>query len=346
MAKATLQDLSTQLLNESDGNKFAKLKDKLIRQFGETDTTQVLEVLTNYTREGKLLHWRNFLMTDIIRLIPQDDKQYTAFFEWAIAIPNLTYWAIDGLLKTTGIQAYDQLITLATNEHLPVSNRAKAIKSLALHSQQPFDRQLPADPGYWKVQDLRLEELISWQKNGLQTGAGYAAPVTHPALQQPLTQLEQITARLEKKLQQRRKEHQDPSNPSDWLIVAADSDIQAIDSKWTLPEVYHTFLKNFSPLRVMINEGDAFPAGLDLYGAAELIARQDGYAYNSVKQEKILDWPENYLVIADAGGDPFCIDLTTTEGAIYTSMHGMGTWEFELYAESFIAFLDELEQNA
>ncbi|ACU63107.1 SMI1/KNR4 family protein [Chitinophaga pinensis] len=346
MAKVTLQDLSTQLLNESDGNKFAKLKSKLISQYGATDTTQVLEILTTYAREGKLLHWRNFLMTDIIGLIPQGDRQYAAFFEWAITIPNLTYWAVDGLLKTSGQQAYDQLITLATNDQLPVDNRAKAIKSLALHSQQPFDRQLPADPGYWKIPDLRLEELLNWQKNGYQTGAGYTPPATHAALKQPVTALDKIAARLEKKLQERRNSQQDPSNPSDWLIIAADSDIQAIDSKWQLPETYRTFLQNFSPLRVMIDEGDAFAAGLDLYGAGELIGRQDGYAYNSMKQEKILDWPENYLVIADAGGDPFCIDLTTKEGAIYTSAHGMGTWEFELYAASFLEFLDELAQNA
>lgn len=346
MAKATLQDLSAQLLNESDGNKFAKLKDKLIKQYGATDATQVLDVLTTYAREGKLLHWRNFLMTDIIRLVPQDDRQYAAFFEWAVTIPNLTYWAIDGLLKTNGQQAYDQLIALATNEQLPVDNRSKAVKSLALHSQQPFDRALPGDPGYWKIPDLRLEEILTWQKNGYQTGAGYAAPATHPALQQPVTALDKIAANLEKKLQQRRASHQDPANPSDWLIIAADSDIQAIDNKWQLPATYRTFLQHFSPLRVMIDDGDAFPAGLDLYGATELIKRQDGYAWNSVKQEKIPDWPENYLVIADAGGDPFCIDLTSKEGAIYTSMHGMGTWEFELYAASFLEFLSELEQNA
>lgn len=73
MAKATLQELSGKLFPESDGTKFSKIKDTLIKDFGVTDAAQVLEVLTRYVREGKLLHWRNFLMTDITRLIGQDD---------------------------------------------------------------------------------------------------------------------------------------------------------------------------------------------------------------------------------------------------------------------------------
>jgi hypothetical protein len=346
MAKTKLQELSDKLFNEADGSKVARIKDNLISKFGSTETDQVLEVLTRYTREGKLLHWRNFLLTDIIRLIPQDDVRYAPFFEWAITIPDLTYWAIDGLLKTSGRKAYNQLVTLACNELLIVSIRAKAIKSLAIHSRQPFDRQLPNDPGYWKIPDLRIGEIIDWQKTGYQSGEGYSSPITHPALQRPVTKLEQIAARLEQKLKQRRNISQDLSNPADWLIIAADSDIKAIDDKWRLPETYRTFLTNFSPLNVFIDGGEAFPSGLDLYGAAELPARQSGYAYNTVKQEKIADWPAHLIVIADAGGDPFCIDLNSEEGAIYTSMHGTGSWKFDLYAACFEDFLETVEKNA
>lgn len=345
MAKATLQELSEKLFSESDGSKFSKIKDNLIRNFGTTDTAQVFDVFTRYAREGKLLHWRNFLMTDIIRMIPEDTIQYAPFFEWSITIPELTYWGIDGLLKVNGRNAYHSLVAIAANEQLQLSVRAKAIKSLAMHSQQPFDRQLPADPGYWKVMDLRLSEVMEWEKNGYPDGGGYAAPVTHPALEHPSSRLEQVVAGLERKLKQRRNNSQDLSNPADWLVIANSSDMNAIDGKWALPETYRTFLQNFSPLRVMIDGGEVFPGGLDLYGAAELIERQNGYAYDAVRQEEIADWPAHLVVIADAGGDPFCIDLNSKEGAVYSSMHGMGRWDFELYTDNFIDFLEEVAES-
>ncbi|SDH58353.1 hypothetical protein [Myroides phaeus] len=50
-------------------------------------------------------------------------------------------------------------------------------------------------------------------------------------------------------------------------------------------------------------------------------------------------------IIADAGADPYCIDInqiTDQDAPIYTSMHGTGQWEFELYADSFLSFLKEI----
>ncbi|MBW8687754.1 SMI1/KNR4 family protein [Chitinophaga rhizophila] len=345
MAKSTMQDLAEKLFSESDGSKFAKLKDKLIATYGQSDQAQVIEILTSYAKDGKLLHWRNFLMTDIISLVPTGDATQIPFFEWAITVPQLSYWAIDGLLKTKGAAAYAMLISLAQNEKIAIDVRAKAIKSLAVYSQQPFDRELPIDPGYWKIQDLRLDELTAWQNNGYTTGAGYAPPATHPSLHHPVTRLEHIAARIEEKLRDRREEYQDLSRPTDWLVPATDMVMAAIDRKWQLPADYRTFLQQFSPLHVLIQHAD-LGGSLDIYGAADLISRQDGYAFNSVTQESISDWPPAYLVIADMDGDPYCIDLTTTEGAIYTSMHGAGSWTFERYAESFLDFLDEVSQHA
>lgn len=92
----------------------------------------------------------------------------------------------------------------------------------------------------------------------------------------------------------------------------------------------------------MYIDNEEFFQGLNLYGAKELIEMQNGYAFDTVKQTIIKDWPQNFVVIADAGGDPYCIDINNENAPVYSSMHGTGAWEFELYAESFLEFLQQL----
>ena len=336
MAK-DLTQLKNELFEETDGNKFARLKDKLIRTLG----ADALPVLIAYTKEGKLLHWRNFLLTDILNLVNEGDAAYADYFSWAVTQPGLAYWSVDGLLKTKGDAAYEQLTSVALDGAQTQEVRAKAIKSLAVHSRQPFDRSLPADPGHWKKEQLRLDEVIAWQQSGFPKGEGYVAPAVHPSLQRPVTDLEKAAAKLEKKLKKEREKRQDPASPSNWLTIADAADMDAIQQRWKLPEPYLNFLRNYSPLNVFIDSRKFFQ-GLHLYGAKELISRQDGYSFNPVKNQPIADWPSQYVVIADAGGDPYCIDLNSPGAAVYTSMHGTGKWEFELYADSFIKFLQQL----
>lgn len=346
MAKSISQ-FEESLFQENDGNKFSKTVNKLIKEYGVSDREKVLDILTAYSKNGSMHHWRNFLLTDIIKLVREHEAKYTVFFDWCITQPELTYWGIDGLLKTKGQNAYPALITLAQKEDAPLPVRAKAIKSMALHSQQSFDRDLPKDPGYWKMEDLRISELLNWQKEGYKTGNGYAIPRVHPSLQHPKTALEIAVSMLDKKLETERNKEQDLSNPSNWLVVADDARIKEIEKKWLLPEHYFTFLKNYSPSRVYIDNPKFFQ-GLWLYGADELIKAQEGYSFNAVTGKDIEDWPSNYLVIADAGSDPYCIDLGNIkddDAPIYTSMHGTGKWEFEKYADSFIGFLYDITED-
>jgi hypothetical protein len=142
MAK-TIEELQKNLFSEKDGSKFSKTKDKLIKQFSENNRDQVVDMLMEYSRHGSLLHWRNFLLTDIIRLVHDQEISYAAFFEWALSQPELMYWSIDGILKTKGADAYEALVALAVNDQLRMDVRAKAIKSIAVRSKQPFDRDLP-----------------------------------------------------------------------------------------------------------------------------------------------------------------------------------------------------------
>lgn len=336
MAK-DIQQFEQDLFAESDGSKFSKIKDKFIKEHG----TAALPALTRYVQEGKIIHWRNFLLTDIINLIRENDSSYKDFFAWALTQKPLVYWSIDGLLKSAGSEAYETIVAVASDENAALDTRAKAIKSLAVHSKQPFDRSLPTDPGYWKKENLRLEELTAWKQNGYPQGGGYATPEIHSSLQHPVTDLEKAAAALDKILKAQRAIKQDPASPSNWLTIADPASINAIQQKWTLPYIYLQFLQQFSPLKVYIDNEEFFQ-GLNLYGAKELIEMQNGYAFDTVKQTIIKDWPQNFVVIADAGGDPYCIDINNENAPVYSSMHGTGAWEFELYAESFLEFLQQL----
>ncbi|WP_071323290.1 SMI1/KNR4 family protein [Janthinobacterium sp. 1_2014MBL_MicDiv] len=342
MAVTALAALHRKLFDETDGVKFSKLKDRLLAKHGASDRLAVLDILIGYAKEGQLLHWRNFLMSDIARLVEADE--HAAFFAWALAQPTLAYWSVDGLLKSAGKDAYVPLVALAASGTASLEVRAKAVKSLAVFSRQPFDAGLPTDPGHWRQDSLKLDAVLAWQRDGCPDGAGHAAPATHASLDEPRTALEKAAARLEKKLAARRKQEQDLAQPSNWLTIASAADMAAIAQRWALPEHYRRFLACHSPLRVLIDSEQYFQ-GLNLYGAVELVKAQHGYAWNPASDAAIAGWPEHYLVIADAGGDPYCLDLgaiANGDAPVYTARHGAGAWRFERHADSFIDFLLEI----
>lgn len=157
MADNIIEKLGQQLFDETDGNKFSKLKDKLLKKYSTTDREKILEIFIDYTKNGRLLHWRNFLMTDIINLVEENEN--IDYFEWTLTIPELTYWGIDGLIKTNGKKSYAKLVDIIFSDIQPTENKAKAIKSISRISKQTFDRGLPKDPGYWKKEDFRIEEI-------------------------------------------------------------------------------------------------------------------------------------------------------------------------------------------
>lgn len=344
MTNKNLDKLRQEIIDETDGNKFSKLIKKLLKKYSSSYREYVLHILTEYAKNGQILHWRNFLLSDIVNLVNEDESRYINFFEWCVTQPKLTYWGIDGLVKTKGGKSFSTLIELAKNDSLETETRAKSIKNISIYSKQPFDRNLPEDPGYWELGDLRIAEIENWQKNGYQDGQGYSKPKTHISLQNPNSVLEIIVSKLNQKLEVVRNKNQDLSNPTNWLVIADENDILNVEKKWKLPEDYLLFLKNFSPLNVYI-ESKKYFQGLNLYGASELLKRQEGYSFNPVTRKTINEWPKNLVVIADAGADPYCIDIDKikdNDAPIYKSIHGNGEWEFELYADSFLIFLKEI----
>ena len=157
------------------------------------------------------------------------------FFAWAVTKQNLAYWGIDGLLKSMGKDAYESVVALAISDSQPQQVRAKAVKSLAVLSRQPFDAGLSQDPGHWKADSLRLDDVLAWQRDGYPDGAGFASPATHTSLKEPDTVLEKAAASLAKKLAAKRKKDHDLARPSNWLVIASEADLAAIDERWTLP---------------------------------------------------------------------------------------------------------------
>ena len=147
--------------------------------------------------------------------------------------------------------------------------------------------------------------------------------------------------KLDKKLAKYRKTQQDLAEPTDWLVVADIQDINCIKLRWELPATYLDFLTRFSPLRVIIR-ARRFYNPFWLFGAGELLEGQSGYSFNPIENQPIADWPQDYVVVASHGGDPYVLDLSHTDGndaPVLTAEHGTGKWSFEPVAESFAAFL-------
>jgi len=52
--------------------------------------------------------------------------------------------------------------------------------------------------------------------------------------------------------------------------------------------------------------------------------RQAGYRWHGVTGEVLSDWPDNWIVIAQSGGDPFIFDLQS--GHVLFAIAGTGDW--------------------
>ncbi|MDO5692642.1 MAG: SMI1/KNR4 family protein [Pseudomonadota bacterium] len=347
MSKDKLEQLEVELFKETNGSRFAYLKEKLIAKHVDAQRDAVLAIIERYVREGPIAHWREFLMADAVKLCRGQDQTLFPFFNWALGQPELAYWAVDGLLKTGPASALPTLCRLACDQSRDVEVRAKAIKSLALYADQTFDRNLPADPGHWREDQLPLDVLLQWQRDGFPRGIGHSLPVAHPDLTQTRSALDRAAARLERLLARQRAMRQDAANPDNWLLPASEVALERVNRRWPLPAMYAEFLRKFSPRHVMVAGEGWVTGGLSLYGAEELEARQGGYAFNAVTGQPTADWPANMLVIADDGGDPYCVDLNAPRSGdgdvpVLAGVHGAGRWDFELFATSFLDFLSKV----
>ena len=248
------------------------------------------------------------------------------------------YWLVKLLPKIIGKKAYDFLIAVIRSD-VKLDVRANAMKQLAIISGQPFDKDLPVDPGYWQETDLRLDEMQQWIKDGCKEGDGYLPPNRDRSLFEPTNEFEAAVSKLNRKLQ-KDQNHRDYSNYNNFLIVADENKLGKVSQKYDIKGRYLEFLKRYSPCNVIIQKGiyDIF-----LYGVDDILKNQIGYSIDE-NGDLLKGFPENYLVIADRCADPYCIDLEKEDSEIYFARHGEGQWKFKKAYNSFVEFLEYLSR--
>jgi hypothetical protein len=82
------------------------------------------------------------------------------------------------------------------------------------------------------------------------------------------------------------------------------------------------YYAEFGPVDVWIR---GYGNSYFLPSLSKLWAHQAGYRTHGVTHERIDDWDDDWLVIADEGGDPFI--FSRSGGGILHAFHGEGIWE-------------------
>jgi hypothetical protein len=100
-----------------------------------------------------------------------------------------------------------------------------------------------------------------------------------------------------------------PQSPKDWT------------GTFQLPSRVARFYHEVGPVGITI-EASGNPYFLP--SLANLWQFQAGYRWNGLSGEAIEDWNDDWLVVADEGGDPFIFVRST--GAVLHAFHGEGEW--------------------
>ena len=302
---STLDELQSRLVSAANGGAAYDSYQERTRLAKGRGRSDALKVLIDYARSGRHHHVREFITSDLAHSARVGDANLLPFFKEGLGDPVRGYWSILGYIRVAGADAYRDLVGLLLDTRLSLGQRAHAAKCLAQHSGQRFDRDAPSDPGLWSEQHIRAAEIRAWIDGGCAPGPGYDEPRRDPALDSPATPFERLVAELDKKLAKSREEDQDLAEPTDWLTPASPDDLERIKERWQLPSIYLDFLTRFSPLRVII-DNELFVQKFDLFGAADLIAGQDGYSESSILKRRLEEWPAHLVVIAATGATPTC----------------------------------------
>jgi hypothetical protein len=98
--------------------------------------------------------------------------------------------------------------------------------------------------------------------------------------------------------------------PSDWK------------GAFPIPQEIERFYIEVGPTNVTI---EAHGNPYFLPSLADLWQFQAGYRWNGLSGEPIEDWPDDWPVIADEGGDPFI--FVRSSGVVLHAHHGEGDWD-------------------
>lgn len=100
-----------------------------------------------------------------------------------------------------------------------------------------------------------------------------------------------------------------PQPPTDWC------------GPFPIPPELERFYWEVGPADVCV---ESFGNPFFLPSLARLWGRQAGYRWNGLTGVPVPDWPNDWLVVADHGGDPFI--LSQSSGAVLHDKHGRGGW--------------------
>ena len=97
-------------------------------------------------------------------------------------------------------------------------------------------------------------------------------------------------------------------------------------SDWTgsfpIPSAVERFYREVGPFNVTIHShGNPY----FLPSLAELWQLQAGYRWNGLSGDPLEDWLDDWLVVADEGGDPFIFDRSS--GVVLHAFHGEEEWD-------------------
>lgn len=90
---------------------------------------------------------------------------------------------------------------------------------------------------------------------------------------------------------------------------------------FAIPRLVEEFYRDVGPVDVEIR---AYGNPYVLPSLASLWDRQAGYRWNGSDGKPIKDWADDWIVIADEGGDPFIFVRST--GVVLHAYHGEGKW--------------------
>jgi len=343
-SKDNVDQLFKLLLEAKDGSAAYAAIDKIkkIALKSEDKRSFIVGNLMKYSNETSMDHLKSLTVIDINGLVKTGESQYADFFKSKIESSDnsAAYYAIEGYAKVMQKASYEYLVETLFSRKLNMECNALIVCELSHLSNNPFDQGSPWEKRDWKNSDLKLDEISAWQDAGYPDGKGYENPIVHPCLLNPNSTEEKVYARLDNKLAKKREKNPDKAHPTNWLVQGNKDDIERIQNELNAPDNYLDFLLKASPLNVEIKLKGYGPTVL--HGAHELIQMQGGYSYNPVENKKIIDWPDNYIVIASCFGDPFCIDGSQSNSPVYYAMHDTDEWEFEEIYPSLLDFLKAL----
>lgn len=93
-----------------------------------------------------------------------------------------------------------------------------------------------------------------------------------------------------------------------------------------------TYHEHVGPVGITLSETQiSFPALHRLWNL------QAGYRWDASNGQRVNDWQEEWLVIADQNADPFILDTNT--GRILFALHGTGAWDAGELAPDLFTFI-------